>query len=141
VKPSDGPKRNAGALAHEWIEVPDVPFAGKAPALPRDVEWQAQTRRWWATVCAMPHCVLWTDAEWRVALETAYVADAFYAGRISAAGELRRREAALGMTLDSRRDLRIRYVAPADLAPAVPAVTAADPRSRLRVVGGDDDAA
>jgi hypothetical protein len=141
VKPSGAPRRNTTPLAHEWIEVADVPFAGKAPTLPREVDWQVQTRRWWAIVTAMPHCVLWTDSEWRVAIETAYVADAFYAGKVGAAVELRRREAALGMTLDSRRDLRIRYVAPAEMAPEVSRVAPSDPRARLRVVEGDGGAA
>jgi hypothetical protein len=143
VKPSAAPKRNGGALAHEWVDVPDVPYAGEAPDLPTEVAWQLQTRRWWDTVCRMPHCALWTEAEWRVALETAYVADAFYSGKTTTASELRRRECALGMTLDARRDLRIRYVPVEEFGePAAAGLpTRQDPRARLRVLNGGDGAA
>jgi len=143
VKPSTAPRRNTAPLAHEWVDVVDVPYAGKVPPLPAERNWQSLTRSWWRVVSRMPHCVLWTDAEWKYALETAVVADAFYTGAMSVAGELRRRECALGLTMDARRDLRIRYVDPAD-APGVSMSTpaASDPRARLRVVGGgDDDAA
>lgn len=58
----------------------------------------------------MPHCRLWTESDWEFALETAMVADALFYGRTSAATELRQREKVLGTTVDSRRDLRIRYV-------------------------------
>jgi hypothetical protein len=143
TKPSDRPKRFTGAPTHEWIDVPDVPYTGPHPRL-SDRDWHPLTRSWWRVISRMPHCVLWTESDWSFALTTALVADVFYATvSPGAAVELRQREKLLGTTLDARRDLRIRYVEPAE-APGVSMSTpaASDPRARLRVVGGgDDDAA
>lgn len=96
---------------HEWTEVVDVPFDGVRPGLPRRKGgWPASTKRWWETVSRMPHCVLWSDADWQFALDTALLAAEFHEGNVRVAGELRQREKILGTTLDARRDLRIRYV-------------------------------
>jgi len=75
-------------------------------------EWPAETRRWWAAVSRMPHCVLWSAADWQFALDSAVVAATFHAGDVRVAAELRQREKILGTTHDARRDLRIRYVEP-----------------------------
>lgn len=75
-------------------------------------EWPAETRRWWAAVTSMPHCVMWADSDWQFALDTALVAATFHAGDVRVAGELRQREKIIGTTGDARRDLRIRYVDP-----------------------------
>lgn len=75
-------------------------------------EWPAETRRWWGAVSHMPHCVLWSRADWQFALDTAIVAAAFHSGDVRIAAELRQREKVLGTTHDARRDLRIRYVEP-----------------------------
>jgi hypothetical protein len=95
---------------HDWVEVPDVYFDG-APALPNKGFCQA-VEDWWADISSMPHCVLWKRADWRFAIETAYVCEAFHRGQPERAAELRIREKVMGTTLDARRDLRIRYVAP-----------------------------
>jgi hypothetical protein len=58
----------------------------------------------------MPHCILWDEADWQFALDTASVAAAFHGGDMKQAVELRQREKVMGTTLDARRDLRIRYV-------------------------------
>jgi hypothetical protein len=58
----------------------------------------------------MPHCVLWTQADWEFALDSIEIAAQFYEGDSRLATELRNREKLLGTTLDFRRDLRIRYV-------------------------------
>jgi len=59
----------------------------------------------------MPHSVLWSESDWAYALETAEVSARFYAdGNTQAATELRNRDKVLGLTWDSRRGLRIRYV-------------------------------
>ena len=60
----------------------------------------------------MPHCSLWSRADWQFALDTAEVHARFVAG--AGATELRIREKLLGVTLDARRDLRIRYVQAAE---------------------------
>lgn len=72
--------------------------------------WPPETLDWWDSVSTMPHCVLWAESDWQFALDTAIVASAFHAGDVRQAGELRQRERMLGTTVDSRRDLRIRYV-------------------------------
>lgn len=122
-KPKEGPKRNQMPAAHDWVEVEDRPFRG-APlvAFPSKrrvevggrvsmVEWQPLTKLWWKTIKAMPHCTIWTPADWLFAVATATIADdVFRSASTAAAGELRQREKILGVTLDSRRDLRIRYV-------------------------------
>jgi hypothetical protein len=83
--------------------------------------WPAATRKWWAAVSSMPHCVLWTETDWRYAIETAY-AHAEFVAEVDwkAEAALFRREKLLGLTLDARRDLRIRYIEPDhDDAPVV----------------------
>lgn len=107
----------------EWIDVVDVPYAGERPELPKkrtamtqfgpkDFPIKKMTRDWWDTISTMPHCKLWTPADWAFAMATAMVADALFAGTTGAAAELRQREKILGTTVDFRRDLRIRYVQP-----------------------------
>jgi hypothetical protein len=109
LKP-EGQSRTRHRPTHEWVEVPDVPFAD-GPALPRRKGgWPAGTKRWWAVVSAMPHCRLWSPADWQFALDTASIAAPFHEGDMRVATELRQREKVLGTTMDARRDLRIRYV-------------------------------
>lgn len=72
--------------------------------------WPAATRRWWHAISRLPHCVLWTDADWQFAADTANLVAAFHCGDHRHAQEIRRRERIMGTTADARRDLRIRYV-------------------------------
>ena len=111
----EGLKRNRHAPTHEWVEVPKVRFVGrKLPArMPDGRPWPSWTKKWWAAVSSMPHCVLWDDEDWQFGFDTAVVAAKFHEGDVKAATELRGREKILGTTLDFRRDLRIRYVDPA----------------------------
>lgn len=118
----DAERRNRMPAVHDWTEVDDVPYGGKTPRLPVRcrvdeesgkpvrVAWPEATKRWWAVVAKMPHCTLWTDADWEFALETAEVHARFTEGANGT--ELRIRQKLLGTTLDARRDLRIRYVKP-----------------------------
>ena len=115
-------RRNRMPPTHEWTEVERIPYDGPAPRLPQRwgvdpeegirvrLQWPARTRRWWDVVSAMPHCILWTDADWEFALEVAEVHARFIEG--ANGSELRIREKILGLTMDARRDLRIRYVDP-----------------------------
>lgn len=108
----------------DWTEVPDVPYAGEVPELPKkrrvilqfgatkDIWLHPLTKAWWKDISRMPHCTLWTASDWRFAIATAVVADAFHYGHTPSATELARREKVLGTTVDARRDLRIRYVDP-----------------------------
>lgn len=120
--------RNPVAPGAEWTEVDNVPFT-KAPKL-RDratggisvmdvgaansEDWPAATLDWWHDISRMPHCVLWGDAEWRFAMDSAEIhARTMEAWRGYAGGEIRAREKLMGTLADYRRDLRIRYVDPA----------------------------
>lgn len=109
----EGQKRNRVKPVHDWVEVRDVPFESgrKLPKAPTWLgTWPAATKRWWATVSTMPHCVLWSDSDWVFAEDTAMVAASFHRGDMRLGTELRNREKVLGTTADYRRDLRIRYV-------------------------------
>jgi hypothetical protein len=110
----DGQKRNRHAPTFDWVEVPNVPFVNPPdlPPRPGDRRWSAHTKRWWKAVSGMPHCALWTEADWSYAFDTAIIAAQLHDGDIRAAAPLERREKVLGTTLDYRRDLRIRYVDP-----------------------------
>lgn len=129
-----GPEPKANKIgrtptAVEWIEVPNVPYDGPVPQLPAtrscvtpegvalELDINERTRAWWAVVSRMPHCRLWTDADWQFALDTALLKDAFYAApaqTVAIAVEIRRREDQLGTTGEARRKLRIRYVDPVE---------------------------
>lgn len=131
----DGQKRNRHQPTYDWLEVPNEPFSS-GPKLPsRRTEgraWPARTKQWWSAISTMPHCVLWTPTDWEFAIDTALVAAEFHAGDTRAAAELRQRERLLGSTLDSRRDLRIRYVDQAEEPNEMAGVTSmADFRASL----------
>ena len=106
------------ASSTTWTEIPDRPYRGPVPALPQRVPgfecaWPRRTRSVWAAWSRMPHCVLWSPADWQFALDTITVAALFHeTAEPKYAAELRAREKVMGTTLDSRQSLRIRYVAP-----------------------------
>lgn len=106
---AEAERRNRTRPTHDWIEVQKEPFAG-GPRLPRGPGWSTATRRWWAVVSRMPHCVLWDESDWQFALDTAVLVAGFHSGDLKLATEVRQREKIMGTTLDARRDLRIRYV-------------------------------
>lgn len=108
TKPTQNP-RHRNKPETEWREVVDTPFRGRSPALPKGTDWAPFTKKWWTTVRRMPHCVLWTPSDWMVALACAYVVNEHWMDPTS---EMRIREKQLGLTDESRRDLRIRYVPP-----------------------------
>lgn len=123
-KPSEGPTVTRHKPTVDWTEVTNRPYTGPHPELPdtrqvaqkdgtlMELPYPDATREWWAALCRMPHCVLWQDSDWAFALDTAMVHAMAVGGVISAAAEVRMREKTLGTTVDSRRDLRIRYVEP-----------------------------
>lgn len=124
--------RHRNTSAVEWTEVPNVPFED-GPPLPsrhtfRDdgeeiTGWPTPTREWWDALRRMPHAKLWNATDWRYAFDVAEAHARFYeAWRGCAPGtELRNREKALGLTMDARRDLRIRYVDPPPASTGPPA--------------------
>lgn len=109
----EGQAINRNKPVHVWNEVPNLPYDGEVPPLPRrKPTWSKRAKSKWAIWSAMPHCRLWTEADWDFAIDSLEVAERFYAGDRAAATELRNREKVLGTTADFRRDLRIRYVDP-----------------------------
>jgi hypothetical protein len=118
----EGQARTRHRSPIDWTEVVEEPYGGSRPALPKerrvllpfgatkDLPLHPLTKAWWESVSRMPHCALWTDSDWRFALSTALVADAFHYGHTPSATELARREKVMGTTVDARRDLRIKYV-------------------------------
>lgn len=104
----DGQKVTGHPLTQDWVEVPDRPYRGPRPTLPRGTS--PQTRAWWNRVTKAPHCALWRDGDWQFALDTARIHNGFIGGDVARAAELRLRENQMGTTLDALRDLRIRYV-------------------------------
>lgn len=116
----------------EWLDVWDVPYAGARPELPYfrtyltaegvpiQLDILVQTHEWWDIISTMPHCILWTAADWQFATDLALLKDSFYyspGANVSIAVEIRRREDQLGTTVEARRKLRIRYLDPPVVAP------------------------
>ena len=122
AKPSGRPTVNRNKPTHDWTTVPNKPYTGPRPELPLTrqvmvkngeveiVPIEERTRQWWQVVSSMPHCILWTDSDWVFALDTAMVHASAVYGSVTASSELRQRERILGVTMDARRDLRIKYV-------------------------------
>lgn len=130
------PKEDRSQIRHrhpptqEWIEVEDVPFDGAPPLPARDDPrfagdkpthlmdqsgiWPRSTLRWWRVISTAPHAILWTADDWEYAVATAEAHARFAEGwkGCASGAELRMREKLLGMTMDARRDLRIRYIPP-----------------------------
>jgi len=143
-KPSERPTVTRHKPSVDWTEVANVKYSGAHPELPEtrqtmdksletiDLPIPKATQAWWKAVCSMPHCVLWQDSDWSFALDTAMVHAAATLGNVSAVAELRMREKTLGTTVDSRRDLRIRYVEPEEeSAPLAVVENIDDRRQRL----------
>jgi hypothetical protein len=107
----EGQKVTRVEAVHEWTEVVDEPYRGPVPEL----KLSAGTAKWWAALSSMPHCILWTPSQWMFAVDTAFLHEAFEGGETKLAAEIRIREKVLGTTLDALRDLRIRYVKPAEV--------------------------
>lgn len=117
-----GPSQMARRLGHsanaEWTEVPNRPYEGASPDLPKlpgRARYHPMVSTWWDMVRCMPHCVRWTPTDWQYAVETALLKHYFWtdaaAGEVktTAATEIRRREDNMGTTEEARRKLRIRY--------------------------------
>lgn len=126
------------ARVHEFTEVDNVPFEGGPELTPRSViadpllwaeagvvpmeGWPPATQRWWNAIRRMPHCTLWSEGDWEFAQLTAEVHARVCEGWKGYTGaELRQREKLMGVYLDARRDLRIKYVEPKPEAEDLPA--------------------
>lgn len=132
-----------------WIEVEDKPFRkGRSQKLPAAVTWTAETMAWWESLRTMPHAILWAESDWAYARTTALLHNFIWGcpadkESMGKAGELRMRERIMGVTEESRRDLRIRYVKPGADAPVsthrapVLRITEAPTRARPRPMDPD----
>lgn len=106
---------------HSWTYVPNVPFIeGRKRELDPSIRWPKLTVKWWNMLREMPHASLWSESDWQFAEETALVHKGFVIAG-DKPSELRIRERLLGVTLEARNSLMIRYVEP-DQAPALTAV-------------------
>lgn len=131
-RPPRANARNRNPRAYDWTTVPNLRFDGPSPELPSRgrQRWHVETRAWWEAVRRMPHCTLWTETDWRFALETARLVDDFWRGELGRAAELRLRSAKLGLTHEDRLKIRVRYVEPEDQDEGEAAV---DPASVTRL--------
>lgn len=102
----------------EWTEVADEPYDGPSPDLPKlpnRRKWNELVVQWWEDVRRMPHVVMWRPTDWNFALRTAMAMNDYYSRAVderttSESTEIRRREALMGTTRETLRQLRIRYV-------------------------------
>jgi hypothetical protein len=96
----------------EFRDVPDVANTDY-PKLPRleGVDYYPFTIHWYKTICQMPHAKEWKTSDWLFVHQTAVIFNRWCETLSPVlAREVRIREAILGVTADSRRALRIRYV-------------------------------
>lgn len=111
----------------DWVEVENVPFLDGPPLRDRATggisvmavgaenseDWPQATKDWWRDISRMPHAALWTEGEWRYAMDTAEIHARTMEGWRGYTGpSLTQREKQMGITADFRRGLRIRYVEP-----------------------------
>ena len=122
----------------EWIEVVDEPNLN-APALLGDHH--PATMMWYTEISMLPHTVLWREADWTFAADTALIKDRFYEGDYTAAitMEMRRREDLMGTTMEARRKLRIRYIRPIVSDAEIQEVFAQDTESRRKRLLEEDN--
>jgi len=119
--------RHRNPTVADWIDVDNVPFLDGPPLRDRQTggisvmavgaenseDWPAATVAWWRDISRMPHAKLWTEAEWRFAMDTAEIHARTMEGWRGYTGpSLTQREKQMGVTADFRRGLRIRYVEP-----------------------------
>jgi hypothetical protein len=105
----EGQAINRNKPIHDWLEVQNVPFEGESPDLPDDKHWSARSVRRWEVIRHLPHAALWHQGDWESALDYMSLLEEKWK---EPTAELRIRERGLGLTTDSLRDLRIRYVEP-----------------------------
>ena len=130
---------NRVPLQHQFAQVLDVPYVPTPDQVRCPVKNPlAPTKRWWAMISTMPHCINWREGEWEYARASAVIHDAFTRGRVTLSKTLHDRERVMGTTEDARRALKIRYVTAVetetptqDDAPKAPIAFDAKRRERL----------
>jgi hypothetical protein len=91
------------------VRVPDEPFTGKVPRLPKR-DWDPATLDWYKVWSKSPQAHMFTATDWQFLIETAYLADAFFTGNVTIASELRLRMAKFGATPEDRARLRLQFI-------------------------------
>lgn len=135
----DSDRRNRNPHAFGWTDLPKAGCKGKPPALPAiKPTWHAETRRWWATLWAMPQATIWArdDSElFRLALLHEHVWHRSPAPSATLLAEMRQIEDRHGLNPKAMLQLRWRIVDDAAGVAAKPIRKAsADRRARLSAV-------
>lgn len=131
-----------GHTGAEYVDVPDAPYTGPGsdkdlPEIP-GLPWYEPTIGWWNIVRRMPHCRLWTESDWLFAIDTAVLKNQCWGELFGGAlpttlvTELRRREDMMGVTMEARRKLGLRYVDPALFPDEVPAPAKSEPTGNVK---------
>jgi hypothetical protein len=125
--------------ACEPSEAPDLPdFHIEKDGQLVDFSWSPLTKQWWKTWCESPQASLFTSTDWQELLTTAIIANRFYRGDMTVAGELRLRVAKFGATPEDRARLRIVFAdADEKEAKRAPGTSARERYGKLRAVGED----
>lgn len=88
------------------------------PDLPKNKAWHPQTREWWDMWRRHEIAPKLEPSDWQHLLDTALLHNEYWLGTlppasmVSYAGEIRRRVAAFGATLEDRLKLRIKFAEP-----------------------------
>lgn len=113
--PSKRARRNADPIPLRVVTQDEVV---EQPLLPADIDWHPQVIKWWHMWRQSPLSNDFTTTDWSYLLDTALIANAFWADRnLNVAAELRLRASKFGATPEDRARLRIQVVT-ADAAEA-----------------------
>jgi hypothetical protein len=107
-----------------------------AASLPKGKRWRKATKEWWDTWRSSPQAEHFTTTDVAFLIETAYVADAFFAGDLKLAGELRLRQGKLGQTPEDRARLRMQCAEPTTAGSESKKTSARERYADLRVISG-----
>lgn len=83
--------------------------AAKAPSLPTRYKGNAEVRRFWRTWVNSPQAEVFSSTDWQFLLETLPLVEAYWAGDLKQAGEIRLRVAKFGATPEDRARLRMQF--------------------------------
>jgi hypothetical protein len=105
AKPGDRrARRNSAPAPSQTIKF----VRGRQPQLPKDIEWHAQTRKWWAGWAKSELAKQFTADDWSFLLDTALMHNAMWLkSQWTLAAEVRLRVAKFGQTPEDRARLRI----------------------------------
>lgn len=115
-KPRHESEKLAENPTMQFKEYPSTPYDGPAPDLPElQGGWSQETLYYWGALSTMPQCVDWRAGDWEFAFMTCLIHQRIVSNprtSVTWFTELRARESRMGVTLESRVTMRIRYVDP-----------------------------